>query len=225
MKPQSTLVNCSFLCSWSGGKDSYLAFYKALRSGALPSALLNVLNERGETSRSHGIPKPVLRAQAECLNLPIEFTSTSWADYEAEFIKKLRQLKSAYSSSHIVFGDIDIESHKAWEEKVSEAADLQPFLPLWQQNREALVNEMIEIGIKALIVSCRSSLASQLLGKVIDKELLDLFSELGIDACGENGEYHTLVIDGPLHQRPLEVKTSNVMEHGQYAFIQTALIS
>lgn len=216
--------NGSFLCSWSGGKDSYYAFYKALQSHLKPQVLLNVLNEHGNRSRSHGIPKIILQAQAECLDLPIHFIESSWSEYEDRFIAKLKVLKSDYNCSHAVYGDIDIETHRAWEEKVSEAASLVASLPLWQQNRVSLVNEMIDLGIKPVIVSCRTELAGQILGKPIDKYLLKIFEELGIDACGENGEYHTLVVDGPLHKRPLEVELGNQVRHKDYAFIELSLL-
>ncbi len=191
--------------------------------GLKPSVLLNALNEFGDKSRSHSIPKEVLLAQADCLGLPIDFITTSWADYEASFIAKLKSLKLEHNFSHAVYGDIDIESHREWEEKVSKAALLFPVLPLWQQNRVTLVREMIEAGIKAMIVSCREEIAEYVLGRVIDEELIKIFQELGIDECGENGEYHTLVIDGPHHKNTLEVVTGKVERHKNYCFMELAL--
>lgn len=217
------MEDCSFLCSWSGGKDSYFAFHRAIQTGLQPKVLLNVLNEFGDKSRSHGIPKEVLIAQAERLELPIEFIESTWAEYEIRFIEILKRLKSDYQCSHAVYGDIDIESHRAWEEKVSKAALLEPVLPLWQGNRISLVLEMIEEGIKAMIVSCRSEFADQILGKIIDESLLKTFDELGIDACGENGEYHTLVVDGPQHKKPLHVTVGNPVQHKHYSFIELIL--
>lgn len=214
----------SFLCSWSGGKDSYYAFYKAVRSGLEPRVLLNVLNEYGDRSRSHGIPKVILQAQARCLDLPIDFIESSWSEYKDRFIEKLKALRLTYNCSYSVYGDIDIEAHKAWEEKVSKAASLVPFLPLWQQDRMSLVTDMIETGIKAVIVSCKAEFADKLLGKTIDKGLLKVFDVLGIDACGENGEYHTLVLDGPAHKTPLKVELGNAVRHNDYAFIEISLL-
>lgn len=215
--------NGSFLCSWSGGKDSYYAFCKAVDSGLQPRVLFNALNEFGDKSRSHGIPKEVLLAQADCLNLPIDFITTSWADYEASFISKLNSLRLEHNFSHAIYGDIDIESHREWEEKVSKAALLVPVLPLWQQDRVTLVREMIQLGIKAIIVSCREEIAEHILGKVIDEELIQTFRDLGIDECGENGEYHTLVVDGPQHKKALEVKLGKVDKHKNYSFIELIL--
>ena len=147
----------NFLCSWSGGKDSCYAFYKAIQSGYQPTVLLNVMNEYGDCSRSHGISKEVLLAQAETIGVPIHFFNSTWADYEENYIKHLKNLTKNYKITHTVFGDIDIDSHRAWEEKVSTAAGVKAILPLWQQNRKLLVLEMIANGIEAIIVSCLKS--------------------------------------------------------------------
>ena len=213
----------SFLCSWSGGKDSYFAFWKALQEGAVPNVLFNVMNEHGDRSRSHGIPREVLLAQAACLGLPIEFIESTWTEYEKRFIARLQELKTAYNFTHAVYGDIDIQSHRDWEEKVSEAADLTAVLPLWQGDRLNLVHDMIDEGIKALIVSCKAEYADYILGKYIDRSLVAIFQLLGIDACGENGEYHTLVVDGPCHESPLAVKTGEILTHGHYSFLELSL--
>ncbi|KYG83398.1 Dph6-related ATP pyrophosphatase [Roseivirga echinicomitans] len=219
MKSAKPNHSCSFLCSWSGGKDSYLAFYRALQREAKPTVLFNVMNELGDKSRSHGIPREVLMAQAECIGLPIEFIESTWEDYEVNYIEKLNQLKTEYQFSHTVFGDIDIQSHRDWEEKVSEAAGLKALLPLWQEDREALVFEMLELGVKALVVSCRTEFAPNILGKVIDEELIQVFQNLEIDICGENGEYHTLVIDGPAHKKPLLIDSFEIQSNKGYSFL------
>ena len=98
------------LCSWSGGKDSCFALMQAISQGYRPEVLLNVLNEEGKISRSHGIPASILQAQAEAANLPIQLISSSWHDYEMLFTDALRQLKEQYSLTHAVFGDIDLQA-------------------------------------------------------------------------------------------------------------------
>jgi len=117
----------NFLCSWSGGKDSCYAFYKATQLRYIPTVLLNVMNEYGDRSRSHGIPKEILLAQGEAIGIPIHFFNSTWADYEVNYIKHLKDLVARYDLSHAVFGDIDIGSHRAWEEKVSAAAQVEFF--------------------------------------------------------------------------------------------------
>lgn len=181
------------------------------------------MNEHGDRSRSHGIPREVLLEQAKCLELPIEFIESTWSEYEQRFIAKLKALKSDYDFTHAVYGDIDIQSHRDWEEKVSKAAGIEAVLPLWQGDRLNLVHDMIDHGIKALIVSCKAELADHILGKYIDKSLIGVFHILGIDACGENGEYHTLVVDGPEHKTILEIKAGRQVTHGHYSFLELSL--
>ncbi|NMH86646.1 Dph6-related ATP pyrophosphatase [Flavivirga algicola] len=213
-----------FLCSWSGGKDSCFAFYKAMQLGYKPTVLLNVMNEFGDRSRSHGITKPILRAQAEALDLPIHFFSSSWTDYEAKYIKNLKKLVEDYPITHAVFGDIDIESHRAWEEKVSNSANLEAILPLWKGNRKQLVLDMINNGLEAIIVSCNNDLGSDFLGKTIDASIIETFESMGVDACGENGEYHTLVVNAPFFKKKIQVEVIKKSISSNYNFAELGLV-
>lgn len=212
-----------FLCSWSGGKDSCYAFYMAEQKGFKPTVLLNVMNEFGDRSRSHGIPKEVLIAQANAIGIPIRFFSSTWTDYEAKYIKNLKELVEEYPITHSVFGDIDIESHRTWEEKVSNSANLKAVLPLWQGNRRQLVLDMINSGIEAIIVSCNNDLGSEFLGKSINAELVEVLENMGVDACGENGEFHTLVVNAPFFKNKIQVEIQDKMIHNNYNFAKLAL--
>ncbi|WP_405205961.1 diphthine--ammonia ligase [Aquimarina sp. LLG6339-5] len=208
----------SFLCSWSGGKDSCYAMHIAIEQGHAPAVLLNVLNEYGDRSRSHGIPKEILEAQASTMKLPIHFFESTWTDYERLYIENLKELSGVYDLKSAVFGDIDIQSHRDWEEKVSNAADLKAMLPIWQQSRKQLVLDMIDHGIEALIVSCNNTLGPDFLGRSIDRQLIKDLEDLGVDACGENGEYHTLVVNAPLFRKRLDVKVVGKETSSNYNF-------
>src|SRR3954465_7019849 len=100
-------------CSWSGGKDSCLALYRALRGGRPLSCLVTMFTEDGERSRSHGLPKGVLEAQAASLGVPLLSAAASWDSYEAAFVELLRQAKASGAEA-AVFGDIDIPGHREW---------------------------------------------------------------------------------------------------------------
>lgn len=213
------------MCSWSGGKDSCYAFYKAIKLGYKPLVLLNVMNEYGDRSRSHGIPKNVLEAQAAALNLPIHFFSSTWTDYEVKYIESLKELVKEYPITHSVFGDIDIESHRTWEEKVSKAAKLEAVLPLWQGDRKQLVLDMIDDGVEAIIVSCNQELGPDFLGRTIDAEIIAEFESLVVDACGENGEFHTLVVNSPFFKNRIEVEIEEKVTSSNYNFANLNLIS
>ncbi|MEI9808692.1 MAG: diphthine--ammonia ligase [Bacteroidota bacterium] len=206
------------VCSWSGGKDSCFAWMKAIQAGYAPKVLLNVLNEEGKISRSHGIPSAILQAQANAAGLPLHLVSSSWEDYEQKFTGALSQLKTQYELSHAVFGDIDLQPHRDWEEKVCTHAGLQAILPLWQQDRKELVLQMLNAGIETMIVSCNEVMGEPFIGRIITPALIDELQALGIDACGENGEYHTLVLNCPLFSKKIDVKVNSKLIHNNYWF-------
>jgi diphthine-ammonia ligase len=215
---KSSAKNKNTLCSWSGGKDSCFALMQAIKNGYMPAVLLNVLNESGEISRSHGIPAAILQLQAKAAGLPIKMIASSWADYEIKFTATLRQLKATYNLTHAVFGDIDLQPHKDWEEKVCYNAGLTAVLPLWQQNREQLVMQMLDVGIKTIIVSCNEVLGPDFLGKVIDEKCVTDLRNKGVDVCGENGEFHTLVLNCPLFAAPIDITVEEKILHEKYWF-------
>lgn len=213
----------SFLSSWSGGKDSCYAMHIVVSQGLKPSVLLNVLNEYGDRSRSHGIPKEILEAQAQSMGLPIHFFNSTWDEYEKRYIEHLKSLTSTYNLQSAVFGDIDIVSHRQWEEKVSEAANLQAILPLWKQSRKQLVIDMIDFGLEAVIVSCNQVLGPDFLGRKVDLTLIEDLEKLNVDVCGEQGEYHTLVINAPLFKEKLNVVVSGNETSSNYNFARLEL--
>jgi diphthine-ammonia ligase len=193
-------------CSWSGGKDSCLALARELVSQQRLACLVTMFTEDGERSRSHGLARHVIEAQAVAIGVPLLTASASWDDYERAFINLLRQAR-AHGATTAVFGDIDIPSHRAWEEKVSGAAGLTAALPLWQQDRLALLYEWWAAGFEARIVVAREGQVDRRhLGRVLDRETAAELVATGIDPCGENGEFHTLVTAGPIFKKPLAIQ-------------------
>lgn len=211
-------MNC--LSSWSGGKDSAFALYLAISDGYSPKALLNMMNENGHVSRSHGLPLSILKQQADALFLPLHAIPSSWNEYEANFIKSLQYLKSEYALSHVIFGDIDLDPHREWEETVCQQAGLQAQLPLWQRNRKELVLEMLAAGFETMIVSCQSSMGPDWLGRILNSDLVEELESMGIDACGENGEFHTLVTFCPLFKNRIHPRISGKISHQDYCFLE-----
>jgi len=207
------------ISSWSAGKDSCYALMMALKQGNNLVALLNMMNENNKISRSHGIPLSLLNQQANLLNIPLLAVAASWESYELKYIEALNKLKNEYDADGVVFGDIDLEAHREWEEKVCNEANLNAMLPLWQQNRKKLVFDMIDNGIKAIIVSCNTHLGETFLGREITKELAEEMETLGVDACGENGEYHTLVVNCPIFSNELILPSYTKTTHNEYCFI------
>jgi uncharacterized protein (TIGR00290 family) len=213
------------VCSWSGGKDSCFALMQAIGLGYVPKVLLNVLNEDGKISRSHGIPSTILQLQAEAAGLPVHLISSSWQDYENHFTNALKELKQKFELTYAVFGDIDLQAHRDWGEKVCANAGLAALLPLWKQNHKQLVMQMLETKIETMIVSCNEVMGERFLGRFITPELINELEALGIDACGENGEYHTLVVDCPLFSSRINVTVTHHLVHEKYWFAQLQVVT
>ena len=190
------------LCSFSGGKDSSLALWRAMQAGYDVRTLLVMFDESGERSRSHAIPRALIHAQANALGLDVVVREASWKTYEAVFIETLRELRA---SGHevAVFGDIDLQAHRDWEEKVCALADIKPVLPLWQQDRRQLAQEVLDAGFRARVVCTDARyLSDAFCGREYDAQFIADLPE-NVDACGENGEFHTFVFDGPCFNHPV----------------------
>ena len=211
------------LCSWSGGKDSCFALMQAIQQDYIPKVLLNVLNEEGKISRSHGIPYSILLAQATAAGLPVHCISSSWQEYEIHFTNALSLLKEQYNLTHAVFGDIDLQPHRDWEEKVCINAGLTAVLPLWQHERRALVLQMLEAGIETMIVSCNETMGEKFIGEIITPSLVNELEAIGIDVCGENGEFHTLVLNCPLFKEKINVAVAERLLHKDFWFASLEL--
>ena len=192
--------------SWSGGKDSALACYNAIKNDGIEIAyLLNMLSENGTHSRSHGLTAEVLKSQAAAMRIPIVQMKATWQHYEEEFKKALAGFKKEGLLAG-VFGDIDVQEHRDWVERVCNETGMQALLPLWQRTRDSLMEEFISAGFKAVVVTVNLEfLSSEWLGRQIDAEFVRDIKRLPqVDLCGENGEYHTFVYDGPIFKKPVE---------------------
>lgn len=208
--------NTRFFTSWSGGKDSCLALHRAITAGAKPAYLLTIIGEDGIRSRSHGLRRDVLEAQASAMGIPLLIRRATWAEYESVFVDVLHEIRKQGVKSG-VFGDIDFPPHLEWEEKVCAKTDMTAYLPLWGGARETLLHEFLSLGYKAMIVTVEEKkLDRKFLGRIIDRDIIGEFQEIGIDPCGENGEYHTLVVDGPIFPKPLLVETGARMKDSGY---------
>lgn len=212
-----------FFCSWSGGKDSCLALYRALGLGMRCAALFTMLTEDGICSRSHGQPARSLQAQAEAMGIPLRTACASWNDYEYVF----KQTARAFLNEGIqdgVFGDIDLQEHREWIERVCGDVGVRPHLPLWHNERRAVVRDFLESGFEAVVVAVNTRrLDGRYLGRTLDRALLDELEREGIDLCGQEGEYHTFVYNGPLFRRPVLFDFGPAQEHEGYRFTPLAV--
>lgn len=217
------LKDIPFVCSWSGGKDSAMAYYRAMKLGMIPKKLLTMFEEEGEISKSHALPLEVVQAQARSLGVQLAIKEASWDSYEAQFIKAMDECH-AQGITHGIFGDIDLEGHLEWVQKTCAKSDVVAIHPLWQEPRRKIIEELLDVGFEAWIVVVNTTMMpAEYVGKKFSNEIIVELEALGIDACGENGEFHTVVVDGPIFSKRVPVKIGGAIIKGDYIFTPVSL--
>jgi len=182
--------------------------------------LITMVNEDAKRSFFHGADYDMLRAYSEALDIPVLITSTTGAKYHLAMENSLKKAASLGAEA-ACFGDIDIESNRKWSEERCRNAGVKSVFPLWHKDRSENVYDLIDLGYKCLIKSINNSLLpKELLGRIIDEEVIEIMKSCDIDICGENGEYHTLVVDGPIFHKPLEYETGNILDFGEFSVIE-----
>lgn len=186
--------------SFSGGKDSHLSLLNAKQVGFRVEALLTMLSDQGDFTAGHRLPLTFLRRQAEVMGIPLFYKHTSWGDYEKHFLDMLSRLREMGIEGGM-FGDIDLWPHREWVETVCAKAGLTPYLPLWGKERLEVAREIIDSGFEAYVVVVKDQfLPPSFLGRRYDLKLVEELQNLGVDVCAEEGEFHTVVVDGPLYK-------------------------
>ncbi|MGI6028896.1 MAG: diphthine--ammonia ligase [Candidatus Heteroscillospira sp.] len=195
-----------FVLSFSGGKDSIHALHTLVRQGHEPVALLVMTNRQHERSWTHGMDMELLQDVAAALEIPLLCCSSTAEHYERSMEQGLRRAKELGAAA-CAFGDIDIQAHREWDEARCSAAGLEALLPLWGGDRYELSRHVVELGYTCLVKSVRKGvLPESFLGQALSLELLEEMRSRGVDPCGENGEYHTVAVNGPLFRRPVRVE-------------------
>ncbi len=200
---------------WSGGKDSCLAVWRFVKSGGKVDKIICMLNENS-TSRAHGLNKDVVYRQAEAVGLEVVFGSSTWGSYG----EVLRGIIEELDAQKIVFGDIFLEEHRSWIEDLCSKVGVQPIFPLWGDDTLNLAEEFVSEGFEAYVVAVRKDVDASILGKKFDEKLIETLVDSGIDPCGENGEFHTFVVDGPLFKKRVEFRFGRVWENEKYVVLE-----
>ena len=210
----------NFAISYSGGKDSALALHRMIKQGHTPVALITTVNAEQNRSWFHGIHNNLLRSVSSSLQIPLILCECAPNDYCHALESSLEEAQLMGADS-CVFGDIDIDGHKKWNEELCHKLGLNCVLPLWQQDREILTREVISIGFRALIkiVDCEK-LDASFLGQTLSESIIHKLKVLGVDICGENGEYHTFVFDGPIFTSPVTFQTGEIIDFGTHKAIE-----
>jgi uncharacterized protein (TIGR00290 family) len=200
------------LCSWSGGKDSCLALHLALDAGLKVTRLLTMFEPDADRSRSHALGEELLRAQAEALALELVLPRAGWESYESVFVAELERARLD-GIEQAIFGDIDLVAHREWEEKVCARAGLAAYLPLWEWPRARVVDALFEHAIEAVCVCVNTRyLSREFCGRPYDRAFLRDLPQ-GVDACGENGEFHTFVTHAPRFRSPIRTRVKDLWQY------------
>jgi len=211
----------SYIMSWSGGKDSCLACYEAIRQGYRVSYLVNFISKEYQRVSFHGTEARLIQLQSEALGIPLLQQETSWDNYEPAFKQAVSSLIPE-GIEGMVFGDIYLEEHKQWVERVCGELGIKALEPLWGWTTEEVLHTFIGNGFEAVVVSAQADLIGpEWVGQPVSRPFLDYLRSKNIDLCGENGEYHTLVINGPIFNKKIELtKTDKVLKDNRW-FLDT----
>lgn len=189
---------------WSGGKDSALALHRARQAGLEVAELLTFYDVHTRRVRFHATRESVMQEQAMATGIDTwHGLATSWPEMEARFRTELAAMRKRRLRG-VVFGDIHLHEVRSWYEQRVQAAGLEHVEPLWGERPGQLLNEFVEMGGRA-VVTCidLATLDQSWLGRSVDRRFVEEVAALGIDPCGENGEFHTFAFDGPMFLRPL----------------------
>ena len=172
---------------------------------------------------SHGLDSKLMVAQSQAIGIPLIQREVTWDTYEEGFKAAMRELRQM-GVEGVVFGDIDIQEHKDWVDRICDEVDIIPVEPLWGLNPEQILTDFIDEGFEAIVVNVKADLmGEEWLGRKTDKSFLEDLKELrrehDIHICGESGEYHTLVTDGSIFKRRIRILDSRrVFGEGYWRF-------
>ena len=224
------MVRTPVLLSWSGGKDAAWALHELQqRDGIEVVALLSTLTEGYDRSSMQGVRREVLLAQADAAGLPL---LESWIPQVCDNAVYLQRMTATLDKAQqrwpglatIAFGDLLLEDIRLWREQQYAAQDWQTLFPLFGRDTAALARQMIADGLRAQLCCVDSErLDASFAGRAFDQALLDALPA-SIDACGENGEFHTCVSAGPMFRAPLSIEQGDtVLRENRYAYTDFTL--
>jgi uncharacterized protein (TIGR00290 family) len=188
---------------WSGGKDSALALDRARRSGIDVVRLISFYDSATRRVRFHATRVELLEAQAKAIGLELHAIPISWLDMEMNLNQELAALRDE-GFAGVVFGDIHLADVREWYETRVRAAGLEHVEPIWGEPPRALLGEFVASGGRAVLTCVElAKLGQSWLGRITDTRFATEIEKTGVDACGENGEYHSFAFAGPIFEKPL----------------------
>jgi len=201
--------------NWSGGKDSSLALWKVLLQKEYNIRwLLTSVNSVHNRISMHGVRRELLEAQASSIGIPLTTIELpeqpTMHEYELEMMKAVQAMKTA-QIEHSVFGDIFLEDLRLYREEKLRGAGIECVFPIWKTDTAELMRQFLAAGFKAIIVCVNEKyLDKSFCGRLIDESFCNDLPP-GVDICGENGEFHSYVFDGPIYHHPIPVQKGEIV--------------
>ncbi len=203
----------------SGGKDSTLALYRAQQSGFAVTHLFHVYNSDTSRVRFHGYKPSLVKEQAKLMGLKSIIMPTTSQEFDSDFKVALETVKQE-GLRGIIFGNIFLEDVREFYETRVKSAGLEYYDLLWGQATKSVLESFIQGGFKAVVTSIwLKKLDRRYLGREINGDFLTDLEKEAVDVCGENGEYHSLVYDGPCFKKPLPYRICGVHEETENIFL------
>ena len=204
------------ILSWSGGKDSVMALHALLKSGLYEIvSLLTTVSRQYERISHHGVRVELLEQQAAALGLPLHLLylhqdNCSLEDYEALMKKTMLEYKDNDVLT-VAFGDVFLQDLRDYRRRNLAKVGMEAIFPIWRRDTNEIIRTFIALGYKAYLACVDSDkLGREFAGRPIDAELIRDLPH-GVDPCGENGEFHSFVYDGPIFQRPVDINVGDVV--------------
>jgi diphthine-ammonia ligase len=216
MKAISREASDMYCASWSGGKDSSLACYLAMKQGMNVTRLVHF----DRPNNLHGVDPAMIRRHADMTGIPMVQKKVSQEEFEKEFRAAVSSLKEE-GIKGMVFGDIYLEPHKEWVDRTCAELGIESVEPLWGRRTEEIVREFLGLGFETIIASGDQKLiGKEWIGRKIDDAFIDYLKSRNLDVCGESGEFHTYVTAGPLFKTRIEISRSEVVARDGFWFLE-----
>lgn len=191
------------LVSWSGGKDAAYAFECMREQDDDPSGLLVTVGEETGRISMHGVRPALVAEQADALGLPLHQIVVPGDGTREGYEQVMREALRSRDASQIAFADLVLEDIRTYREELLEPLDITGTWPIWGRDTTAVAHDIIDRGIRAIVIAVDGSVLSpDVLGSELSESFIERLPD-GVDPCGENGEFHTFVSDGPSFERPI----------------------
>jgi uncharacterized protein (TIGR00290 family) len=216
------------ILSWSSGKDSAMALHRVLKNKEFEIVcLLTTITDRFHRIPMHGVIDDLLDAQAKSLGYPIEKVMIPYPCTNQVYEEKMANALSVWKSkgaTHVIFGDLFLEDIRKYREEKLSQINMTPAFPLWLENTATLAREILSVGFHAVITCVDTKkLKPAFVGRHFDESFLKSLPA-NVDPCGENGEFHTFVYDGPIFKKPIPVEIGETVMRDGFQFADVRLV-